>query len=324
MEPRLSKALPAPPALIALDWGTSRLRAYLMAADGRLLERRSRDLGILKVERGDFAGTLHAVAGDWLSLDPALPILAAGMIGSRQGWREVAYVPCPAGLPELTAGLGCVTMPDGRTVHLAPGLSRSSGLDGFPDVMRGEETQIVGQLAARSSQGRACFVLPGTHSKWVWTQDGRIETFSTWMTGELFELLAKHGILGRLMTGDGVDEAAFQRGLGRAAASSGHPPGRLLHDLFSARTLPLLGDLAGEAVAGYLSGLLIGAEVAAARAAHAADAVIVLGGGELASLYARALSAAGAAVEVGDPDAAARGILALAHAAGLVGADRHG
>lgn len=323
MEPRLSKALATPPALVALDWGTSRLRAYLMAADGGLLDRRSRDLGILKVAGGDFAGALQAVAGDWLSAGPALPILAAGMIGSRQGWREVAYVPCPAGLPELAAGLGVVTMPDGRLVHLAPGLSRSAGSDGFPDMMRGEETQIMGQLASAPDQGRRCFVLPGTHSKWAWSEQGRIATFSTWMTGELFELLSRHGILGRLMTSSSVDGTAFERGLVRSTASRRQSPGRLLHDLFSARTLALLGELPGGGVAGYLSGLLIGAEVTAALAAEPADGVTILGGGDLAALYARALAAAGVPAEVGDVDAAARGMVALAHAAGLVEGSAH-
>lgn len=305
-------------ALIGLDWGTTRLRAYRVAADGTVLERRSRDAGILKVEDGDFAGTLTAVAGDWLAADPALPVVASGMIGSRQGWREVPYVPCPAGLPELVAGLGSVEAQGARTVRLAPGMSSAGADGGFPDVMRGEETQVVGLLASALGPASRCCVLPGTHSKWVWTEAGRIGGFATWMTGELYELVTRHGILGRLMTRTAIDEAAFDRGLARSRASAGSAPGRLLHDLFSARTLPLLGELPGEGVAGYLSGLLIGAEVVAALAQRPSEAVTVLGGSELAALYARALGAAGVAVEVGDADAAAWGLHALARAAGLI------
>jgi 2-dehydro-3-deoxygalactonokinase len=305
-------------ALIGLDWGTTRLRAYRVAADGTVLERRSRDAGILKVEGGDFAGTLTATAGDWLAAHPTSPVLASGMIGSRQGWREVPYVPCPTGLHELVSGLGTVAVQDGRTVRLVPGLSSKGADGGFPDVMRGEETQVIGLLASVAGTSTRCCVLPGTHSKWVWTEAGRIVAFATWMTGELYELVTRHGILGRLMTAATIDEAAFDRGLARSRASAGSAPGRLLHDLFSARTLPLLGELQGEGVAGYLSGLLVGAEVVAALAEHPSQAVTILGGSDLAALYARALTAAGVAVEVGDADAAARGLHALARAAGLI------
>lgn len=307
--------------LIGLDWGTTRLRAYRLGAAGRVLERRGQDAGILKVPGGDFAGALAAVAGDWLAAAPTAPVLAAGMIGSRQGWREVPYVPCPAGLAELAAGLGEVALADGRTVRLVPGLARPAdpATGGFPDVMRGEETQILGLGDASAG----CCVLPGTHSKWAWTEGGRIAGFATYMTGELFELLARHGILGRLMTGGGVLPGPFADGLARAAAGAGGPPGRLLHDLFSARTLALFGDLSGEAVAGYLSGLLIGAEVGAALAGRPAEAVTVVAGGDLADLYARALRSVGVAVEVADADAAAQGLHALAAAAGLLAEEAH-
>lgn len=312
-------------ALIGLDWGTTRLRAYRVAANGAVLDRRSREAGILKVADGDFAGALAAAAGDWLAAAPAAPVVASGMIGSRQGWREVAYVPCPVGLPELAAGLATVTAADGRTVWLVPGMCRPGGPGGgFPDVMRGEETQVMGLLASRPGPTARCCVLPGTHSKWVWTEGGRVASFSTWMTGELYEFVTRHGILGRLMTSASVDPAAFDRGLARAAASAGAAPGRLLHDLFSARTLALFGELSGREVAGYLSGLLIGAEVTAALAENRAAAVTILGGGDLAALYARALGRAGVRAEAGDPDVVVPGLLALARAAGLIGEDARG
>ncbi len=314
-----------PPAtvLLGLDWGTTRLRAYRIAADGGVLERRERAAGILKVADGDFAAALDEVAGDWLAAAPELPVVAAGMIGSRQGWREVPYVPCPAGLAELAAGLATVTTPAGRPVRLVPGVSRLDGAAGFPDVMRGEETQVLGLLAGTADTGPRCVVLPGTHSKWAWTGNGRLLSFATYMTGELFDLVTRHGILGRLMGSSAVKADAFARGLARASASAGGGPGRLLHDLFSARTLPLFGALEADEVAGYLSGLLIGAEVAAAVAERPIPGVTLLGGDELAGLYAQAFGNAGVAAETGAPDIAARGLLAIARAAGLVGDQHH-
>jgi 2-dehydro-3-deoxygalactonokinase len=304
--------------LIALDWGTTRLRAYRVGDEGRVLERRSREAGILKVPDGDFARTLADTAGDWLAAAPEAPVIAAGMIGSRQGWREVPYVPCPAGLEEIAAGLAQVAAAEGRAVRLVPGLMLPAAAGGFPDVMRGEETQILGLLATRAEAARRCFVLPGTHSKWTWTEGHKIVRFATYMTGELFELATRHGILGRLMTTAEPEPEAFARGLARAAAARHAPPGRLLHELFSARTLALLGEMPGSAVAGYLSGLLIGSEVAAALAEEAVRSVTIVAGDALADLYARALRSAAVEVDVAEPDAAAAGLHAIACAAGLL------
>lgn len=307
--------------LIGLDWGTTSMRAYLIGRRGDVLERRASAAGIMQVADGDFGGTLGDVIGDWLEAAPALPVLAAGMIGSRQGWREVPYVPCPAGLGELAAGLATVTLRTGRVVHLVPGVVRASGASGFPDVMRGEETQILGAMAGGGSR---CFVLPGTHSKWAWTTDGGIDRFSTYMTGEVYACLCQHTILGRLMSGREADPGAFDRGLGQARASAGAAPGQLLHDLFSARTLGLMGELPAGGLASYLSGLLIGAEVVAAAADAGPGEVTILGSDALGPLYARAIAATGGVAAVGNPDAAAHGLLAIAAAAGLVRESEHG
>jgi 2-dehydro-3-deoxygalactonokinase len=240
-EDRMGQQQPA--ALIGLDWGTTSLRAYRIAAGGAVLERREAARGILSVAGGAFAEALAEVAGDWLAAEPGLPVLASGMIGSRQGWREVPYADCPAGAPSSPAarrGGG----PGDRTVRIAPGLlARDAG--GVPDVMRGEETQILGELAASgASSGR--FVLPGTHSKWAAAEAGRILSFATYMTGEVFDVLRRHSILGRLMRDDGAphDPDAFRLGLDRARApepggTTAAGGGRLLHDLFGARTLGL-------------------------------------------------------------------------------------
>ncbi len=306
-----------PAVLIGLDWGTSSLRAYRIAADGRVLSRRESQRGILTVLAGAFDEAMAEAASDWLVAEPSLPVLASGMIGSRQGWREAAYAECPAGADELARGLVKVEGPLARAVHIAPGLS-TRGAGSVPDVMRGEETQILGELAARGTD-RGRFVLPGTHSKWVEVVDGRITGFATYMTGEVFDVLRRHSILGRLMQDAPPDPEAFRRGLDHARHGAGCGPGRLLHDLFGARTLGLMGDLPETALASWLSGLLIGAEITA-TAGTDSEPVVILGSGVLTRLYADAAAHLGLVAQPGSPDCAARGLLLLARTAGLIGA----
>lgn len=307
-------------ALIGLDWGTSSLRAYRLSAGGRVIERRDAAKGILAVPDGRFVETLEEVAGDWLRAAPRAPVIASGMIGSRQGWREVPYAACPAGLAVIAEGIVTIPGPLGREVRLVPGLSLR-GEGGIPDVMRGEETQILGALAAAGGTD-GVFLLPGTHSKWAWVEAGRIARFATYMTGEVYAVLSRHSILGRLMAGEAIDGPGFARGLARAREAGSGQPGDLLHEVFSARTLALMGDLPGDAVAGYLSGLLIGAEVTAALArTGGAGQVTILGGASLTGLYRTALTEAGMTPVAGDPDAAAQGLHALALAGGLIEKD---
>ena len=305
-------------ALIGLDWGTTSFRAYRMAADGRILDRISSELGILAVADGDFAAALRHQIAPWIAGPELPPILASGMIGSRQGWHEAPYVDLPAGAADLAGRLATETGDGDLTVHFVPGLSRRDG-DGAPDVMRGEETQLIGAMA--SMVGPCLFVLPGTHSKWVAAMDGSIRWFATFMTGEVFALLCKHSILGRLMSGSEHDPAAFRRGLEHAATKTGAAAG-LLHRLFGARSLPLFGDLPETGVASYLSGLLIGTEIAEAShilpAATAVESVVIVGRSDLARHYETALSARGYSVDTADPDASAVGLHRLALAAGLL------
>jgi len=282
--------------LIGVDWGTSSLRAYRLGPDGRVLERRAASLGILAVPAGQFATVLEREIGDWLAQGMSR-VLLCGMIGSRQGWREAPYASCPAGPADLAAALVDVAFGRAR-VKLVPGLSVIDP-DGVPEVMRGEETQIVGVLPALGADGITC--LPGTHSKWVHIENGRIAGFRTFLTGETFAALRDHTILGRMMRGSGTDEAAFDRGLARARA-----PGGLLHHLFGVRTLGLFGQLAEDAAASYLSGILIGHEIAAALPEPAL--VHLIGAAELSALYARAIASAGGHAVIEDEDAAARGL----------------
>lgn len=250
------------PALVGLDWGTSSLRACLFAADGSVIDRRTRPWGIQHLPAGGCAEAFRGVAGDWRERWPQVPVLAAGMVGSRQGWREVPYVDCPAGLDEIAAGIVAFESECG-TLHLVPGVARRGGL---PDMMRGEETQLVGAIAADPDRcGRAVCILPGTHSKWAWIRAARVERLTTFLTGELFAVLRDHSLLGRPAreAGAAVTDSpgaaeAFLHGV-RAARDGGSAgvAGRL----FSARSLHLTGDLAAADTLDYLSGLLIGEEI---------------------------------------------------------------
>ncbi|MDX6750954.1 2-dehydro-3-deoxygalactonokinase [Geminicoccaceae bacterium 1502E] len=306
-------------ALIGLDWGTSSFRACRMDRAGRVLERRQAPAGIMNVAQGRFEQTLEEQVGDWLAAGPKVPVLASGMIGSRQGWVEVPYLACPAGGEAIGAALLAHTAPSGRVLHFVPGLSGRDPL-GIPDVMRGEETQIVGALAGE--KGTRLVLLPGTHSKWALVENGSVRWFASFMTGELFAVLRGHSILGRLMEGAADDEEGFARGvevgLGRAAVAGG-----TLRRLFSARTMALMGDVPPRGVAAYLSGLLIASEVREALdcvdGAGASGSVLLVGGEALTARYAQALEAAAIGHEVAQGEPAARGQYLIARAAGLLG-----
>ena len=310
-----------PPALVGLDWGTSSLRAFLMAAgDGHTLDTRQSNAGLQRIGTAGTVGfeqALADIAGDWLRQWPALPVVACGMVGSAQGWREAPYVACPADARSLarhgvTVASGC-----GPELLITPGVCFDVA-DGLPDVMRGEETQVVGALLhepAWSAQAR--FVLPGTHSKWVRVVHGQIVGLRTYLTGEMFAVLKAHSILGRLMHGDDTHTAAFERGLDTAR----HAPHDLLHHVFSARTLGLTGQLPGAALADYLSGLLIGHELVAALAHTAADApqpLVLVGEAALCHRYAHALRHLGQPADAVLGNTAPQGLWSLACAAGKI------
>jgi 2-dehydro-3-deoxygalactonokinase len=313
--------------LVALDWGTSNLRAYLMSADGGLLESRHNARGILHLPApagaGGFEQAFAEIAGDWLRRDPTLTVVAAGMVGSAQGWIEAPYVRAPADVRALAAHAVQVASGIGPYVVIAPGVIFEAP-DRVPDVMRGEEIRIAGAVAAEPSLGeRAWFVLPGTHSKWVFVQEQRIVSFATYMTGELYAVLREHSILGRLMPAE-PDSAAsalgFDNGLEAARGSS---PGDLAHQLFATRTLGLTARLPRNALADYLSGLLVGNELVSALAASrktrdAGVPLALVGDAALCRRYAHALETFGAAVHAQLDDTAPRGLWEFARAAGLV------
>ena len=300
--------------LIALDWGTSTLRAWRLSRTGAVLEARQQDWGIMHLPEGGFPAAFEGITHGWTEPGVALPAIACGMVGSRQGWLEVPYLPTPAGLPQLAGGLATLRCGDVR-LHLVPGLLEASDR-AAPDVMRGEETQAVGAVPRLG--GDALLVMPGTHSKWTRLQDGRLVSFRTIMTGELFALLRRHSILGRGLAEAAASsaearEAAFDRGVAAA-----HAHGAFAR-LFSARALTLTGGLEPGCVADYLSGLLIGEELRLAGAALSAAArIAITGDAALCERYASAFVAIGAQPPEAIPDTALDGLLRIAARAGLI------
>ncbi|QEL24293.1 2-dehydro-3-deoxygalactonokinase [Bosea sp. F3-2] len=283
-----------PKPLIALDWGTTRARAFLIAESGEVLQRRTADQGIQSVPAGGYPAAFEALAGDFRRAAPDAAIVLAGMVGSRNGWIEAPYVACPASPAAIAAAAIRVELDKDTTATIIPGLSCD---DGAFDVMRGEETLIVGLGLA---DGIAC--LPGTHSKWAETKGGRIARFASFMTGEVYGLLRNGSILGRLAEEPAEADAASGAARGRAGARR---PGGLLNTAFAARTEVLAGRMRGGEVGPYLSALLVGQEIAGAQAMFGQQNQInLVADGALAESYGGALAAAGLAVTMVTPEEA--------------------
>jgi 2-dehydro-3-deoxygalactonokinase len=286
--------------LIAVDWGTSNFRAFRVNGAGKILARNASSQGVLRVDSGQFEEALRAQIGAWLA-EGEKQILLCGMVGSRQGWVEAEYVPCPVGIVDLANSVVQVPFED-ADVWLVPGVIGPDAA-GVPEVMRGEETAAMGMLDACGGAGLVCF--PGTHSKWIQMRDHKIVAFTTSMTGEIYSAVRKCTILGRMMTGNTTtDNTAFRAGVARSADAGG-----LLHHLFGVRTLALMGQLREEASSSYLSGLLIGHDVRAAMPQE--EHVHLVGTAALCALYAQAIEACGGSAKVEDEDAAALGLIAI-------------
>lgn len=300
------------PQLISVDWGTTSLRCYLVASNGQILGLHTSPDGIMSISDRKFGETLQEAVTSWLATYGDIPIYLSGMIGSRQGWHEAPYVPCPVHLDDLRARLIELHHPGLPAIHLSPGADTRDE-HGHPDVMRGEEMQIFGALAA-TGRDSGLFVLPGTHAKWVNVEHGTIAGFRTYMTGEVFAALKNHTILGRLTAAGPHRDDAFLRGL---QAASGTSPGDLLHMIFSARSLVLFRQLSEQDVESYLSGLLIGAEILSAcvqLGTSPGEGLVVLGEGKLAARYKTACEALGFPATTVDADCIVFGHLAIASA----------
>lgn len=298
------------PSLIALDWGTSSLRASLLDDDGRVLRTRTEPWGIMQVPQGDFAAVFRAMTAEWHC--PEVPALASGMIGSTNGWVNAPYCTAPVGADDLAAALTVV--PD-ALLSIVPGVATHGGR---PDVMRGEETQIVGALALHPHLvSHSLVVLPGTHSKWVQVIEGRITDFTTYMTGELFAVLRDHSILGRAAVAATDDDAAAAEAFTHGVLAAQAEPAGLAPLLFSPRALVLANRLAASAGLEYLSGLLIGDELRCGLMRGGRPAALV-GDEALCARYVVALRLLGipdVPVIVGAADA---GLWSIALLAGLV------
>jgi len=284
---------------IAVDWGTTNRRGYLVSPDGRCTQEMEDDQGILSVAAGEFPAAVQQIReqlGD-------KPMIMAGMVGSNRGWIEAPYVTCPAGIADLAERL--IWAEEGRTA-IVPGLSFVG--DGRADVMRGEEVQILGAIAAGLVPHTCLICHPGTHNKWINIAAGRILDFRTVMTGEMFSLLKEHSILADLLSQPATTGEAFHEGVRCGLSHDG-----LTAELFSVRARVLLDQAKREDAASYTSGLLIGADLRVGLRAAPDAEVIVMGRPELTSLFAAALTEAGQeAREVDGEEAFLAGIRQLA------------
>jgi 2-dehydro-3-deoxygalactonokinase len=285
---------------IAVDWGTTNRRAYLIDASGRLVDTFTDDLGLMAVPKGGFdaaAAQIRQRLGD-------RPMLLAGMVGSNRGWREAPYAPAPAGVDDLARAI--LWIEPGRT-GIVPGVSQSgAGNSGGADVMRGEEVQVLGAVAAGHVPPDTLICHPGTHAKWIRMSSGRIASFRTMMTGELFSLLARHSILADQLQDEVTANASFERGVAEALGGA-----EILSALFRIRARHLLGEEEGEPT-DYASGLLIGCDVRAGLAMHGGGPIAVIGREDLCKLYRTALAQAGhATTQLDGADAFLAGIKVL-------------
>jgi 2-dehydro-3-deoxygalactonokinase len=295
---------------IVVDWGSSNFRAYLFSDSGEIAQEHQAAAGILSVKNSAFEATLEREIGHWIDADS--DIFLSGMITSRNGWHETPYVETPADLAALAANAREMTSSRGARLRFLPGVAARTPL---PDVMRGEEIQVFGTIAPDET---VTIVLPGTHSKWVRVEDGRIVGFRTFLTGEIFALLKAHSIVGRLIPGEPVpfDAAAFIGGVKQACGpeSSG-----LLHDVFTARSGALLGNFGPEQITDRLSGIVIGHELRGGLAlGWTKGALRLVGEPGLSARYSEAFLALGQEAELGPAYAAAAGFRRLAALEGVM------
>lgn len=284
---------------IAIDWGSTHLRAYAMTQDNQLLNEKTSSQGMGSLTPTAFEPALLSLIADWLPpvsagshTDQPVSVIACGMVGARQGWQEAPYqqVPCQ---PISTSDMISVSTQDHRIdVKILAGVCQSEPAD----IMRGEETQIAGLIAeTQLTTGTVC--LPGTHSKWVTFNDGEIEHFATYMTGEVFSLLSQQSMLRHTVSSDDWDEAAFIEGV----THSIEKPEDLLSNCFRLRARDLLQDLAAASARSHLSGLIIGAELAGAQALFSGRPIALIGEPVLSDLYAQALHSLDISSHIFDP-----------------------
>lgn len=287
----MNKATNIAPSWIAVDWGTTHLRAWAMSDAGKILALATSDKGMSTLPATQFEPALLGVISDWLISDATTPVVACGMVGSRQGWVEAPYqsVPCA---PISGSPFACAPTNDRRVqVQVVPGIKQTSPAD----VMRGEETQIAGLLAHDPEfDGVAC--LPGTHTKWARISAGEVVSFSTYLTGELFSLLSSKSVLRHSVAKTGWDAGAFKAAIDDAITK----PSAIAARLFSLRAEALISSLSPETARACLSGYLIGLELGAARPYWLGQKVVIIGEEKISDAYRAALSTQGCPSEIYD------------------------
>ena len=286
-------------ALVAVDWGTSHLRIWTFGPDGSVLAARKSDEGMGMTPRDRFEAVLEAHL-EALSVADEVPVIMCGMVGSRQGWAEAGYLPVPANLYDVPAR--AVRVPSRRRdIRILPGLSKTDRIS--PDVIRGEETQLLGLVgrAPKTAEGAGVVCMPGTHSKWVRLTGDRVEDFASFMTGDLFAALSHHSVLRHSVVSELSDPASPE--FRNAVAASLDSPADILARLFSIRPAGLLQGLPQGDARARLSGYLVGQEIAGARSRFpVGEKVELIGGGVLGDLYSAALEVAGVATNLHDAD----------------------
>ena len=270
-------------AWIAVDWGTSNIRAYIMSANSEVLAQVNSTKGMGSLNSDQFELALIELISDYLCDDFITPVIACGMVGAKQGWKEAGYISVPAEPPKSTK----FTQPnvnDPRiAVYILPGMSQSMPAD----VMRGEETQISGYLAQNPNfNGSIC--LPGTHTKWVQISAGEVVSFRTFMTGELFNIISKHSVL-RHSVDEGWDEEAFIESVSDGMMNAN----MLTNNLFGLRASSLLEGLHPTTATAKLSGMLIGLELSGAKGFWLGNQVVIIGGNKIMEPHQAAMKQQG-------------------------------
>ena len=307
-------------AWIAVDWGSSNLRAWGLDQHDQVIAQASSDKGMLSLKADEYEAELLRLVGDWLPMNAPTKVLVCGMAGARQGWLEAAYLPVPTRLDQLSQGAVTPRLAGSQLhVYLLPGLSQTRSATAHFDVMRGEETQLAGLVADTPDfSGLAC--LPGTHAKWATLEAGAVTLFTTYLTGELYQLLARQSVLQHSIGSDDLNDAACRDAFVTAVSESHEAPETFSSRLFGLRAQDLLdgrlpaGDTRGAVLAARLSGLAIGLEFAGACRECPTDMPIMLIGNQaLSQRYALALNAIGYQTQHVDGDTAVLAGLRLAH-----------
>ena len=298
-------------ALVAIDWGTTNRRGYLIDGRGNVLDSRNDELGLVNIPDRNFEAAFGSLTDQWMTVHGSLPALLSGMVGASTGWVETKYCLLPAGLDHLAENLQPVDK--GRPLWIVPGVMTRDE-ENMPDVMRGEETQAI---SAGVSNKKLLVVAPGTHSKWIQVENGHIVWFTTFMTGDMHAAILDHTVVSQLKDSNAViSPEIFSLGVKIGYAQNEN----LTHVLFGARTKVLFGDLDLKDVSGYLSGLLIGAEVAGAVSVlgDSLPNISLIGSEHLCSLYRMALQVCGMGVSHEDMGTIGETYLNIAKRAGIL------